>query len=103
MQWTFIGRRLWLNNMLQKHKAVHWKNNAYNQYIIIQNQNQWKNWNILCITVFRIKTEKKGHAGGRVVRVHAINAADPGWIPARGPLLHVTSPSLSHISYLSTA
>ena len=41
--------------------------------------------------------------GGQVVRAHAINAADPGSIPARGPLLHVTAPSLSHISYLSTA
>ena len=38
-----------------------------------------------------------------MVRVHAINAADPGSIPAGGPLLHVTSPSLSYISYLSTA
>lgn len=52
--------------MLQKHKPVHWRNNAYNQYINIwdtrymeQNQNQWKNCNILCITVYRIKIEKK--------------------------------------------
>ena len=29
-----------------------------------------------------------------MVRTHAIYAADPGSIPAGGPLLHVTSPSL---------
>ena len=43
------------------------------------------------------------HAGGRVVRAHAINTAAPGLIPAIGPLLHVTSPSLSRVSSLSTA
>ena len=44
-----------------------------------------------------------GCAGGRVVRAHAINAADPSSIPAGGPLLHVTSPSPSCVSSLSTA
>ena len=34
----------------------------------------------------------QGHARGRVVKAHATYAANP-----RGPLLHVTSPSLSHI------
>lgn len=36
-------------------------------------------------------------------RVYAINAADRGSILAGGLLLHVASPSLSHISYPSTA
>ena len=39
----------------------------------------------------------------RVVGAHAIKRADPGSIPTGGPLLHVTSPSLSHVSSLSTA
>ena len=38
-----------------------------------------------------------------MVRAHAINAADPGSIPAGGPLMYVTSPSLSRVSTLSTA
>ena len=50
-----------------------------------------------------LKIQGTGSKGGRVIRAHAINAADPGSIPTGGPLLHVTSPSLSHISYLSTA
>ena len=44
----------------------------------------------LCFTLFFIWSSKDTE--GRVVRAHAINTADPDTIPARGPLLHVTSP-----------
>ena len=40
----------------------------------------------------QVKNMGERRAGARVVRAHAINAADPGSIPAGGPLLHVTSP-----------
>ena len=43
------------------------------------------------------ESDKDGRTGGRVVRAHATYAADHGSIPAGGPLLHVTSPSLSPI------
>ena len=49
------------------------------------------------------KMKLHGHAGGRVVSVHAVYAADPVSFSVRGPLLHVTSPSLSHTSSLSAA
>ena len=75
-----------------------WRSHAQ---ILIQKLWFWFCW-IVCLKLKNgglLDTHKRscyGRIGGGVVRAHATYAANPGSIPAGGPLLHVTSLSLPY-------